>query len=109
ERAVGTVQQRLQLWEVVEHGLDDGGIDGAGCGVGYAQIVEHGQRWEDLASLRHVADSPSCLLMRWQGGDVLAAERDAAAGRVDLLDESLQERGLAHAVVAEDADELALR
>ena len=57
ERAAGTVEQRLEAREILQHRLDDLGIGGAEDGRGHAQILQHRQRRKDLAPLRHVADA----------------------------------------------------
>jgi len=81
---------------------------GAEDGRRHAQILQHGQRREDLAPLRHIADAETRASIGRQVRHIPALELHLSAGGAHSADEGLQKRGLAHAVVAEDAYELAL-
>ena len=70
----------------------------------FSSAVRPGQ---DAAPLRHVADAEPAAVVRLHPRDVDAVDRDAAGGRRHQADQRLQERGLADAVVADDADRLA--
>src|SRR5262249_61837379 len=66
------------------------------------------QRWEDLPSLRHLADAEIADPVARQAGDVVAAEKDAAgARRLDAGNRADQAR-LAGTVGADNGDELTL-
>ena len=71
--------------------------------VACGELVEEGH---DLKRPRHPL---SGNLVRREPGEVLAAEADAAAARLDPPGEYIEEGGLAGAVRAHDAVQLALR
>ena len=71
-------------------------------------VFFHRQRAEDVALLRHPADAGMRALVRPQAGDVAAVETDAAADVAGDADDRIDQRGLAHAVAAEQRQRLAL-
>ena len=62
---------------------------------------------EDAAVFRDVADAAAGDAVRRLAEEGLAAERDLAAAGLEQTGDGAQERGLARAVGADDADELA--
>ncbi len=99
-------------WEELEHPLE---IPPLGASAGRwtlhdLEILDHAQASEDVPTLGDVSDSAACDLVRLEVGDVLALPGDLAAvllWRVDAGDGS-DERGLAHAVPAQQAEHLAV-
>src|SRR3954471_9311523 len=73
------------------------------------QVVAHRELAEDLQRLERAANAASRELERRHAGDVLAAELHVARGRPDLAEDGVEERGLAAAVRADHADDLARR
>ena len=71
------------------------------------QVLLDGQQREDLAALRHQRDAAPGALDRGQAGDVLALPLDPAGRRPDLAHDGAQRAGLADAVAAEHAGDLA--
>ena len=65
------------------------------------------ERPEDVALLRHPADAGMRALVRAQPGDVAAVEPDGAAEMAGDADDRVDQRGLAHAVAAEQRQRLA--
>src|SRR5262249_2348762 len=66
-----------------------------------------GEQRKDLAALRHVGNAPSCPLYRSQMRDVVAFEQDVSGADRVLPDQRAQQTGLADAVTAEHAGDLA--
>ena len=103
------VEQAGQPRQQADHALDRALLGLAGVRrPGEAQILLRGQAGQDAAALRHIADAEAAALMRGPLRDVDAVDHDAAAGRRQQTHDRLQQRGLAHAVVADDAERLAL-
>ena len=73
------------------------------------QVFMHRERLEDVALLGHPADAGERALLRRQSGDVAPREHDGAAAVAGDADDGVDERGLAHAVAAEQRQRLALR
>src|SRR6266545_738121 len=71
------------------------------------EVLAHGEAREDAPVLRHEADAPPRDLVRRQPGQVAALEVDGASGGLDEAHPGLHERGLAHAVLAEERHRLA--
>jgi len=71
------------------------------------EVLLDGERFEDVAFLRHPADPGMRALIRPQPGDVGAVERDAAAEIAGHPDNGVDQRGLAHAVAAKQRQRLA--
>ncbi len=67
----------------------------------------HGERFENVALLRHPADAAMGALFRTQRGDIGAIERDLAAEIMRDADHRIDQRGLAHAVAAKERDRFA--
>src|SRR4029453_4001520 len=70
------------------------------------KVLPHGQRWEDLAVLRNVADAGLGDLVGAQPGQALAIPQPPA-GRLDQPHDRLAGGGAADAVAAEQAHDLA--
>src|SRR4051812_32379196 len=71
-------------------------------------VVHHGHLWKRLNDLKRAGQPSPSNLVWLRARDVLAFEVDAACrGRVDASDE-IDERGLARAIRADQADNLAL-
>ena len=71
------------------------------------QVFLHGERFENVALLRHPADADMGALIGAQPGDVGAVERNRAAEITGDADDGIDQRGLAHAVAAEQGERLA--
>ena len=69
-----------------------------------AQMLVDGERAPQPPPLRHVADAEPRDLRRIEPRQLLAAEADRAAGRAHEAHDGLAERGLAHAVAADDRE-----
>ncbi len=78
-------------------------------GDAHAQIVPHREHRKDPPPLRNVTEPHACAGRRSEARKVLAIEPHRAARRRNDAHQRLEERGLAHAVVAEHAENLALR
>ena len=72
------------------------------------QVLAHGEQGEDLAALRHVRDAAARPVVGFQARDVAPVERDRARGDRPVTDDRAHQRGLADAVAAEHAGDLAL-
>jgi hypothetical protein len=107
QRAAGPVEQPLEPREIGEHRIDGGDLVALRQGKAHAQIVAHRKSGKDLAALRHQTEAAPRPLMRRQPRHVLPVEFDRAFGRRQIAHQGPQKRGLAHAVVAENADKLA--
>src|SRR6201999_3812467 len=95
--------------KVLQHRLDDLLlIRRALLAASHPQIVVDGKRGEYLAALRHIAEPEAGAAERLEIGDVLLLEAHAPAGRRQKSHQGPEQGGLAHAVVAQDADELAV-
>ena len=82
-------------------------LDGPGAApraCGEAQVLVDGERAPEPAPLRHIADAEPRDLSGRKGGELLAGEADRAAGRPHQPHDRLAERGLAHAVAADDGE-----
>jgi len=89
-------------------GLDEAHVEEIYGPPAQHEILADGQPGKDLASLWHVADPQARALVRGTARDVAIAERDMAAARRQQPHDRLEQRGLADAVPAHDADHLAL-
>src|SRR5262249_10149965 len=96
------LQSRQRSEDVVQHVIAE-----ARAGGRHAHVVEYRQAGEDLATLRHVAEAQSGAAIRRRLRDLAAGEADPAGGGGQLADDGSEQGRLAHAVVAQDADELA--
>src|ERR1043166_4917277 len=74
----------------------------------HLEVLEHGERREDLAAFRHVRDAEAGARVRRQSADVLAAILDAAGLERHAATDRLHQRRLAGAVRSYDRHELAL-
>src|SRR4051812_48521096 len=72
------------------------------------QIVECREPRKNAAALRHVREPAAAACMRGLPCDVDLFERDAATGRGQQPDDSLEQRRLAHSVVTHDTERFAL-
>src|SRR5437762_7246774 len=72
------------------------------------QILPHRQLWEHLQKLEGAADAETIQFGRPQSGDDLAVDLDLATGRRELAEDAVEQRGLAAAVRADQAEDLAL-
>src|SRR5262245_58035398 len=79
----------------------------AGPGHG-GEILLDGERFEDVAFLRHPADAGKGALVRAQRRDVAAIEADTAGEEARHAHDRIDQGGLAHAVAAEQSERLAL-
>jgi hypothetical protein len=71
------------------------------------EVFLDGKQRKDLAALRHDRDAAARTLIRTQLGDVLLAEHDRALADRVLPGDGAQQAGLADAVAAEHAGDLA--
>ena len=101
------LQQCAQHREVVEQ-LRHRAL-AAAHDLAHAQVVHDAELRVDVPPLRHVADAEPRAPVHGEPRDVLVLEGDAPAGGPDLPHQRAQQRGLAHAVVAEHAHDLAAR
>src|SRR5258707_432628 len=79
----------------------------AGPGHG-GEILLDGERFEDVALLRHPADAGKGALVRAQRRDVAAIEADTAGEEARHAHDRIDQGGLAHAVAAEQSERLSL-
>ena len=108
ERTAAPVEQPRQPRKRIDHPLHRLCFALAVAGApGQPQIVVGAQARQDAAALRHVGDAHAAAQVRGGVGHVDTVERDAPAARRQQADQRLQQRRLAHAVVADDADRLA--
>ena len=73
----------------------------------HLEVLQHRHLGKDDAALRDVGQAARQHLIGPEARDVLAVEHDAAAGRVHEAHHGLEGGGLARAVGADDADDLA--
>ena len=102
-RAVGAAL--AQARKEIQHALDRPGPTVALDG--HHQILHDRQRREDPAPLRHQTEPERHGPVRGPGGDVPVLEEDLPAPWPREADDGSDEGGLAHAVPAEDAHDLA--
>ena len=74
---------------------------------GQPQVLVHRQARPDPAALRHVADAEAVDLVRLQPEISRAVEADRAAARPLQAGDGVAQRGLAHAVAADDGEDAA--
>src|ERR1044071_8731354 len=72
------------------------------------QILPHRQFWKHLQQLEGAADAQTIELRRPQSGDEFAIDLHLATGRRELAEDAVEQRGLAAAVRADQAEDLAL-
>ena len=96
------LEHREQLEQLGRHRRAAGLV-----GQAHAQVLVHRQPAEDLAALRHVAHALAHALVGRVLVERVAVERDAAGADGDHAHQALQQRGLAHAVAAQDHRHLA--
>ena len=82
------------------------GAVGPGAGEG-AQVLEDAQVRKDLSAFGHQGDAGARHPVRRHPGDRPAGEGDLAGARPEQAHDRPHERRLAHAVAAQDADDLA--
>ena len=81
----------------------------AGLALGAGQhVLEHGHLGEGAGDLEGPPDAAGDALLGAFAGDVGGADADIARGRAEGAGEEVEERGLAGAVRADQADHLAL-
>ena len=97
------LEHREQLEQLGRHRRAAGLV-----GQAHAQVLVHRQAAEDLAPLRHVAQPQAHALVAGELVQRLAVQRDAAGADGHHAHQALQQRGLAHAVAAQDHRHLAL-
>ena len=68
------------------------------------QVLVHGQRAPQPAALRHIADAEPRDVGRRAPDQLLAGEPDRAAGSAHQPHDGVAQRGLAHAVAADDGE-----
>jgi hypothetical protein len=102
ERPALPAEQRLECREF-GHDL----VEARRVTARHAQILGDGEEREDLPSLRHIAESQPRAPMRRLAADIAPFQAQAAADERQIAHQRLQQRRLAHAVVADDADRLA--
>src|SRR2546425_5190179 len=99
--------------EVVEHLLEPATAErrrAVGDGrEAQLEVLAHRQPREDAPALRHEPDPEARDLVGGEPGEVVAVELDRPAPRLEKAHRGLHERGLAHAVPAEQRDGLARR
>ena len=74
----------------------------------HGQVLPHREARKDAALLRHEAEAEPRDGVGRQRGDVAVAVADAAGPRLQIAHDGEDGRGLAGAVAAEQADDLAL-
>ncbi|MPL89754.1 hypothetical protein SDC9_35796 [bioreactor metagenome] len=107
ERAAAPVEKPLEPGEKLEHLLDGLGDDSRLAGDADLQVLLDAQVREDLPALRHQTDAGAGAGVDRLAEDGVALEADLAAGDLHIAHDRAHQRGLAHAVVAENADHLA--
>src|ERR1700738_3880222 len=108
ERAAGAVEQRLEAWKFFQHLRD--GVLLAPCllAATHAQIVVDRETGENLASLRHITEPQPRAAIGLGPRHVVAMQAYQPARRRQESHQRLEQRGLAHAVMPENSDELAI-
>ena len=110
ERAAAAVEQCFQPREGVDDALHRLRFGLARIAAPrQAQVLERAQGRQDAAALRHVADAHACAAVSGQACHVHTVHADAPAAGGQQAGQGLEQRRLAHAVVADDADRLALQ
>ena len=99
--------KRFEARKLLEHFGDGFLLAARLLGAAHAQIVVNREPRKDLAPLRHIAEPQPRALIGLGRRHVAAVETDRPAGRRQKSHQRLEQRRLAHAVMAEDSDELA--
>ena len=108
KRTASTVQEPGQPRKERQHPLNRPLLGLAGIRrPGQAQIFVRAQARKDAAALRNVCDAEPASLMRRPAGHVHPVDCDLAAARRQQPHNGLHERGLAHAIVADNSDRFA--
>ena len=108
QRPAAALQKPGQPREQRQHALDRPLLGFAGIRrPGEPQIFMRAQTRKNAAALRHIQNSKPAALMRGPTGHIDAVDHDLAAARRQQTHDRLHERGLAHAVVADDTDRFA--
>ena len=108
QRAAGAVEQRLEARKLLQHRRDGILLGAALLGAAHAQIVVNREAGENLAPLRHITEPQPRATIGLGRGHVVTVKAHKPAGRRQEAHQRLEQRRLAHAVVAENSDELAL-
>src|SRR5216683_2894607 len=108
QRAAGTVEKHLEAGKLLQHRLDNILLRAGLCGAPHSQIVVNRKAGENLAPLRHIAEPESRPAIGFGRRHVVIVKAYMSAGRRQKAHQRLEQRGLAHAVMAENSDELAL-
>src|SRR5947208_5264462 len=113
ERLAWLLQPLGEAREVVEHLLEPATAERrrtVGDGrEAQLEVLAHRQPREDAPALRHEPDPEARDLVGGEPGEVVAVELDRPAPRLEKAHRGLHERGLAHAVPAEQRDGVARR
>lgn len=72
--------------------------------AGKPQMLVDAERTPEPTSLRHIADTEPRDMRGWPPCDILAADADRAAADRYQAHDRLAQRGLAHAVAADDGE-----
>src|SRR6476620_11960362 len=105
--AAAAAQHRVQHRKQREHVVGDMAVLALERPKSGLQILLDRQQRKNLAALRHEADAGPRALVRFEAGDVVPLKGDRTARYRVLPDHRAQQRGLADAVAAEHAGDLA--
>ena len=109
EKAALAVQHGLQDREKLENVVCDGGGGQALGDEADAKIFEDGHVGENFSALRDIADALPGAAVGRQCGERLVVERDGAGTGPQQAHDAFQQGGLADAVAAHEANDLADR
>src|ERR1700729_861836 len=109
ERAARAVDQRLKAREGFQRRSDRGVFILWSPDCAHPQVIAHAEARKDVPPLRHIPHAGARTPIRLRAGDVSVFQHDPPCGRRNVAHQRTEERGLAHPVVAKDADELPSR
>src|SRR3984957_6877071 len=109
ERAARAVDQRLKAREGFQRRSDRGVFILWSPGCARPQVIAPAEARKDVPPLRHMPQAAARTPIRLRAGDVSVFQHDPPCGRRNVAHQRTEERGLAHPVVAKDADELPSR
>ena len=109
QRSAVTIEEVFQARKFVEYRPNRGVLVAVAVGCDpHAKVVTDGEIGKDPTPLRHIADSEMCPVARSLPREVESPKDDRAIGGGDDTHDRLEQRGLSHAIVPKNADDLRL-
>ena len=108
ERTAEAIEKRLEARKLLQHGCDRISLRAALLAATHTQIVVNREAGKNLAPLRNIAETQPRALIGFGRGHIVTVQAHEPACRRQETHQCLEQRRLAHAIVTEDSNELAL-